>query len=104
MVYYSKIAQNDLIEIFWGLLTWEKHPLEYDHVSGYLDDLQDMCNKPDKLRYHSKAQFQIHKQFGEIVYKYRRNKNTTWYIIYDYDETKNLVFIKHIMPNHTSLV
>ena len=32
MVYYSKIAQNDLIEIFWGLLTWEKHPLEYDHV------------------------------------------------------------------------
>ena len=78
MVYYSKIAQNDLIEIFWGLLTWEKHPLEYDHVSGYLDDLQDMCNKPDQLRYHSKAQFQIHKQFGEIVYKYRRNKNTTY--------------------------
>ena len=104
MVYYSKIAQNDLIEIFWGLLTWEKHPLEYDHVSSYLDVLQDMRNKLDKLSYHSKAQFQIHKQFGEIVYKYRRNKNTTWYIIYDYDETKNLVFIKHIMPNHTSLV
>jgi len=28
MVYYSKTAQNDLIEIFLGLLTWEKY-LEY---------------------------------------------------------------------------
>ena len=67
MVYYSKIAQNDLIEIFWGLLTWEKHPLEYDHVTSYLDDLKDVCNHLDQLNYHSKARFQIHKQFGDIV-------------------------------------
>lgn len=102
MVYYSKIAQNDLVEIFWGLLTWDKHPLEYNHVTTYLDDIYDVCNKLDKLKYHTKTQFQLHKQFGNKVYNYRRNKNTTWYIIYDYDETNNAVYIKHIMPNHTS--
>jgi predicted nuclease of restriction endonuclease-like (RecB) superfamily len=55
MVYYSKTAQNDLIDIFWGLLTWDKHPLEFNHVSVYLDDLRDVCNKLDQLSYHSKA-------------------------------------------------
>lgn len=102
MVYYSKIAQNDLIEIFWGLLTWEKHPLEYDHVLTYLDDLHTVCNNLDQLSYHSKAQLQSHQEFGDSVYKYRRNRNTTWYIIYDFDKVNNIVYIKHIMPNYTS--
>lgn len=102
MVYYSKIAQNDLTDLFWGLLTWDKHPLEQDHVSSYLDDLQDICNRLDQLSYHAKAQLQLHKKFGDNVYKYRRNKNTTWYIIYDFDELNNIVYINHIMPNHTS--
>jgi len=102
MVYYSKTAQNDLINIFWGLLTWDKHPLEYNHVSSYLDDIRDVCNNLDHLSYHSKVKLLLHKQFGDNVYTYRRNKNTTWYIIYDFDESNNTVYVKHIMPNHTS--
>jgi hypothetical protein len=56
MVYYSKIAQNDLVEIFWGLLTWDKHPLEYEHVYRCLDDLRDVCSKPDQMCFHSRVQ------------------------------------------------
>jgi len=44
----------------------------------------------------------MHKRIGDKVYKYRRNKNTTWYIIYDYDELNNIVNIKQIIPNHTT--
>lgn len=103
MVYYSAIAQHDLIEIFWGLITWEKHPLEYNHASTYLDDIYAVCNRLDQESYHANTHYQIHKRFGDKVYKYRRNKNTTWYIIYDYDTQNNNVFIKHIIPNHTTI-
>jgi hypothetical protein len=102
MVYYSANAQNDLIEIFWGLMTWEKHPLEYNHATAYLDDIYEVCNKLDKISYHTNTQYQLHKQYGNKVYKYRRNKNTTWYIIYEYDIVNNVVLIKHIIPNHTT--
>jgi len=104
MVYYSAIAQQDLIEIFWGLLTWEKHPLEYNHASTYLDDIYDVCNSLDQMSHHANTRYQIHKRFGNKVYKYRRNKNTTWYIIYDYDSTNNIVYIKHLIPNHTTIL
>ena len=103
MVYYSERAENDLYNILVGLANWEKHPLEYDHVTSYLDELQEVCNRLDQLNYHSKAKFQTHRQFGDFAYMYRRNRNTTWYIIYDYDEITKFVYIKHIMPNHTSL-
>jgi len=97
------LLKNDLIEIFWGFMNWKKHPLEYNHASTYLDDIYEVCNKLDKTSYHATAQYQLHKQHGNNVYKYKRNKNTTWYIIYDFDILNNVVFIKHIMPNHTTI-
>jgi hypothetical protein len=102
MVYYSAIAQNDLIEIFWGLITWKKHPLEYEHAASYLDDIYEICNKLDQKHYHDNVLYPMHKRIGDKVHKYRRNKNTTWYIIYDYDELNNIVNIKQIIPNHTT--
>jgi len=103
MVYYSERAQQDLIEIFWGLITWEKHPLEYSHAVAYLDDIYEVCNSLDYTNYHASTQYQLHKQFGSKVYKYKRNKNTTWYIIYDFDISNNSLLIKHILPNHTTI-
>ena len=31
------------------------------------------------------------------------NKNTTWYILYDYNKQKNIVYINHIISNHTTI-
>lgn len=68
-------------------------------ASDYLLDLEAICNKLDKTIYHSPVVFLQHKQFGSFVHRYRRNKNTTWYIIYNKDEYKN-IFIQRIISNH----
>lgn len=37
MVVYSHIARQDLIDILFGLLTWEKHELTIEHCEKYVD-------------------------------------------------------------------
>lgn len=103
MVYYSENAQNDLTEIFWGLINWAKHPLEYSHASAYLDDIHQICSTLDKTNYHADVQFEIHKKYGKKVFKYTRNKNTTWYIVYDVDFVSNIIYIQHISSNHITI-
>ncbi len=100
MVYYSKLADEDLSNIFIGLTIWKKHPLEFNHAANYVDDIVDSCDKLDQSSYHENSQFLEHIEFGEKVYKYIRNKNTTWYIIYDFDVNSNTVYIQHITSNH----
>lgn len=39
MVIYSHIAQQDLIETLYGLITWEKHKLTVEHCESYVDDM-----------------------------------------------------------------
>ncbi len=103
MVYYSEKAQHDLTEIFWGLINWPKHPLEFNHASAYLDDIHVICNNLDKTNYHANVQFEIHKKYGKKVFNYTRNKNTTWYIIYDIDVVSNTIYIQHITSNHITI-
>ncbi len=100
MVYYSKYSLVDLNEIFVGLLTWEKHQLEYSHVVSYMNDLKNMCTSLDRYSYHAPSTYTKHKKLGQFVYRYRRNKNTTWYIIYNKDEYNN-VFIQRILSNYS---
>lgn len=102
MVYLNSRAEDDLFSILVGLLTWDKHVIEYNHAESYVNDIQTQCYSLDKMAFHANAKYDIHKQFGEKVYRYRRNKNTTWYIIYNYDKSNNVVYIQHIMPNHTT--
>jgi len=103
MVYYSFRATMDLANIFDGLLTWRKHFIEYNHAVSYHNDIKDICESLDQQDFHFDTKYRIHKQFGKKIFPYRRNKNTTWYIIYDYDKTHNIVYIQHIMPNHTTI-
>jgi hypothetical protein len=103
MVLFSDRANNDLDEILQGMLNWEKMTLTFEHISNYISDIIDVCDKLDQTNYHTNSKYQIHKQFGNKVYKYRRNRNTTWYILYDYNKQNNIVYIKHIISNHTTI-
>jgi len=102
MVYYSERAENDLYNILVGLANWEKHPLEFKHALSYYDDIRELCDKLDQTIKHQTPRYLIHKTFGAYVYKYARNKNTTWYIIYNYDKLNNTVYIQHITSNHVT--
>ena len=102
MVLFSQLAENDLSNIFIGLSLWKKHPLEYEHAMNYVDDIVDLCESLDKTNHHFNTQFEMHKKYGKKVHCYNRNKNTTWYIIYDIDLSTNTIYIQHITSNHTT--
>ena len=102
MVYYSKQADNDLDEILEGLLTWQKHILTHEFCLNYISDIIDICDSLDNELFHSNAKYEIHKQYGKKVFKYLRNKNTIWYIIYDID-TNNNIFINKIINNYLTI-
>jgi len=103
MVLFSLLAENDLSDIFIGLSLWKKQPLEFEHAKQYVDDIVDVCENLDKTNYHANAQFEVHKKYGKKVMNYIRNKNTTWYIIYDIDLTSNTIYIQHITSNHITI-
>ncbi len=103
MVLFSHLAENDLSNIFIGLTYWKKHCLELKHVEKYVNDIVDVCERIDKITFHTDVQYEIHKQYGKKVFTYKRNKNTCWYIIYDIDTTTNTIYIQHITSNHITL-
>jgi len=102
MVFYSKQADSDLDEILEGLLLWRKHTLTRDFCLSYISDLVDVCDSIDTKAVHFNAVYETHKQYGAKVHKYVRNKNTTWYIIYDIDSS-NTVYIKKIISNYLTI-
>ena len=99
MVYYSKQANNDLDAILKGLLTWEKHTLTRDFCMNYVFDIIDVCDNIENQPFHFDTLYETHKHYGKKVYKYPRNKNTIWYIIYDIDNYNN-VYINKIISNY----
>jgi hypothetical protein len=99
MVYYSNQAKIDLYNILTGLMKWPKHPLETEHALQYVDNIYVVCNSLDMKIYHADTVYSIHKLYGSKVYAYKRNKQTTWYIIYNLDRHGN-VFINKIMSNY----
>jgi len=58
------------------------------------------CISLEFKSHHFITVFPNHKQFGKHVHRYQRNKNTTWYIVYDKDEYFN-IYIQRIFSNHT---
>ena len=102
MVFYSTQADNDLDEILDGLLTWRKHTLTREFCLSYISDLVDVCDSLDTKVIHFNTTYEAHRLYGEKVHKYVRNKNTTWYIIYDIDLYDN-VFINKIISNYLTV-
>jgi hypothetical protein len=102
MVYYDPAAKSDFADIFIGLVTWEKHPLEYEHAMSYVTDIQNICDTLDTRTRHKDAAYRTHLRYGSKVFPYKRNNRTTWYIIYDVD-TFNNVFINKIISNYLTV-
>jgi len=102
MVYYSRQADIDLDEILEGLLHWKKFELTYDFCYNYVSDIIDICDSLDTKTYHRNTFHPTHKQFGEKVYAYHRNKQTTWYIIYNIDLFGSIL-VNKIISNHLTI-
>jgi hypothetical protein len=45
MVIYTEPAAQDLEDILYGLITWDKHPLTFEHSYNYVHDLRMECDK-----------------------------------------------------------
>ena len=102
MVLFSNKANQDLDDIYEGLLNWKRIQLERYSIIEYVVNIIDVCALIDQTIYHADARYPDHMEFGKKVYKYIRNRSTTWYIIYDLDESSNTVYIHHITSNHTT--
>jgi len=102
MVFVNRHAKVDLDNIVAGLLEWDKVNLSVPEVMQYVDDIADVCYKLDDLIYHRHAIYKDHLKYGEYVYPYKRNKNTTWYIIYNMDSFNN-IYVNKIISNHMTV-
>jgi len=102
MIYLNSRAEDDLVSILIGLLTWEKHFIELEHAKSYIHDIRMECYSLGTKKNHFNTTFSTHKNFGSKVHTYNRNKQTQWYIIYDIDRYGN-IFINHITSNHTTI-
>ena len=103
MIFISHKANSDLKKILSGLINWKKIILDRDYCLNYVSDLIKVCRSIDQRSLHFNAEYDMHKKYGQKVHKYKRTQNTTWYIIYDYDKPNNIVYIKHITSNHTTV-
>jgi hypothetical protein len=102
MVFIKRQAKKDLDNIVTGLLTWKKVTLTVPEVMQYVDDIADICYQLDDLAYHRQARYKNHLQFGAYSYPYKRNKSTTWYIVYDIDLFSN-IYVNKIISNHQTI-
>jgi hypothetical protein len=102
MVYYSTAFEEDIQKIFVGLLTWKKYNLSLEFCYAYIDGIELQCKSLDLNSYHAKTTYKSHKKYGDYVYRYKRNHNTCWYIIYNMDSFYN-VYIERITNNHITL-
>jgi hypothetical protein len=99
MVFIKQQAKIDLDEIVVGLLEWEKVTLSVPEVMQYVEDIVEICYQLDNAVYHHQAKYENHLEFGSYSYPYKRNKSTTWYIIYDMDLHRN-IFVNKIISNY----
>jgi hypothetical protein len=102
MVFVSRQVKIDLDNIIIGLLEWDKIELTVPEVMQYVDDISDICYKLGNSSYHHPAQYKEHLKYGKYSHSYKRNKNTTWYIIYDID-LYNHIYVNKIISNYLTI-
>jgi len=104
MVIYSQLAKQDLIDTLYGLITWEKHTITIEHAESYVDDIVDVIETIGNKTFHRNCIRRSHLKFENKIFTYNRNKNTTWYFIYNWDKVNRIAYTNKIMNNHlTSL-
>ena len=99
MVFINRQAKIDLDNIVIGLLEWDKITLDVQEVIQYVDDIVAICYHLDNSANHLKAKYKSHLKHGAYAYPYKRNRSTTWYVIYDTDSLNN-IFVNKIISNH----
>ena len=102
MVFISRQAKIDLDNIVVGLLEWEKITLSIQEVMQYVDDIVEICYQLDNAVYHHQAKYERHLKYGSYSYPYKRNKTTTWYIIYEIDLHRN-IYVNKIINNYLTI-
>jgi mRNA-degrading endonuclease YafQ of YafQ-DinJ toxin-antitoxin module len=102
MVFYNTTVHADIEQIRYGLLNWGKIVLTEEFIENYIDKIKEVCESLDKRTYHLTSVYLSHQPYGKYVYKYHRNKQTTWYIIYNLD-TDNNVYINKIISNYNTI-
>ena len=102
-VFFNEQAEQDLSEIVIGLLLWTKISITEEEALQYADDIYLMAQTIPDLSYHQKCQYNMHRQYGKYQLKYKRNKRTTWYIIYDIEDDSGNVFINKVISNYMTL-
>jgi plasmid stabilization system protein ParE len=102
MVIYSDSVRQDLEDIFYGLVTWKKHPLTWEHAKQYVRDIRQEADTICKKSHHFKAALNLHKKFGTMVHVYQRNRHTQWYIIYWWDTVNRVAYVTKIINNYLS--
>jgi hypothetical protein len=102
MVFYDASVRSDFDKIRTGLLNWRKVILTEAFVINYIRDIRNICDRLDTKFYHANTVYPIHKLYGSKVHAYKRNQQTTWYIIYNLDRYGN-VFINKIMSNYQTI-
>jgi len=102
MVFINLQAKVDMDNIVTGLLEWDKIELTVQEVMQYVDDISDICYKLDNISYHPRSKYNEHLKYGEYSYPYKRNKSTTWYIIYDIDDC-NDIYVNKIISNYLTV-
>jgi hypothetical protein len=100
MVYYSNTAKDDLKNILWGLVNWEKHMLEYNHAASYISDIRKDADTICIKYFHQNCRHQQHLNYGEKIHIYKRNSQTQWYIIYNWDAVNEIAYVVKILNNH----
>ena len=99
MVFVSYQAKIDLDNILIGLLSWEKHTLSVEFTDNYIEAIVSQCYSLETKLRHQNCIFKMHKKYGEKFIRYHRNRQTTWYIIYNIDPYNNIT-IEKIISNY----
>jgi len=102
-VLFSKQSEKDLSNIIIGLLLWKKISITEEEALQYADDIYLIAHSILHLSYHQKCKYRIHQLYGEYQLKYKRNKRTTWYIIYDIELNSGNILINKIINNYITI-
>ena len=104
MVTWSEESKQDLEDILYALITWEKHkPLTLEGARAYIKDIRKAGDSIPKLLSHTNTTYEDHRAYGAKVCRYKRNPKTTWYIIYNWDEVNKIAYINKIMNNYMTV-
>jgi len=100
MVYYSLAAEDDFVEILNGLAVWEKHPLGHKHAMQYVSDIRQEADTICTKFFHQNCTYKQHLKYGEKISVYKRNSQTQWYIIYNWDVKNRIAYVTKILNNY----